>query len=151
MKVFLDTSSLVKLYHQEEGSDELLAFIEKGVDEIWLSELTMVEFRSALWKKVRTGELRKDDAVRVMDCFSDDQNKYRWVHMETSITHIALSTITRHGAQGLRTLDSIQLACALFLKAEDLICLTSDTLLKSFFQIENLATIESFPDRLALS
>jgi uncharacterized protein len=141
MKVFLDTSSLVKLYHQEEGTDELLAFLAKGVDEVWLSELAMVEFRSALWKKVRTGELRKDDAVHVMDCFSDDQEKFRWVHLETAITRIALSTIMRHGAKGLRTLDSIQLACALFLKAQDLICLTSDTLLKSFFQMENIATI----------
>ena len=141
MKVFLDTSSLVKLYHQEEGSDELLAFLAKGVDEIWLSELTMVEFRSALWKKVRTGELMKDDAVRVMNCFSDDQDKFRWVRLEPPITRIALSAIMRYGAQGLRTLDSIQLSCALFLKAQDLICLTSDTLLKSFFQMENLGTI----------
>jgi uncharacterized protein len=106
MKVFLDTSSLVKLYHQEEGSDELLAFLAKGVDEIWLSELTMVEFRSALWKKVRTGELMKEDAVRVMNCFSDDQNKFRWVHLEPPITRIALSAIMRYGVQGLRTLPS---------------------------------------------
>jgi len=99
MKVFLDTSSLVKLYHQEEGSDELLAFLAKGVDEIWLSELTMVEFRSALWKKVRTGELMKEDAVRVMNCF-------RWLNLEPPITRIALSAIMRYGVQGLRTLPS---------------------------------------------
>jgi len=141
MKVFLDTSSLVKLYHQEEGTDELLAFLAEGVYEIWLSELTMLEFRSALWKKVRTRELGKNVAVRVMNCFNDDHDKFRWVHLELPITRIALSTIMKYGAKGLRTLDSIQLACALFLEAEDLICLTSDKLLKSFFQLENLETI----------
>jgi len=29
MKVFFDTSSLVKLYHQEEGTDDLLIFTGK--------------------------------------------------------------------------------------------------------------------------
>jgi predicted nucleic acid-binding protein len=141
MKVFFDTSSLVKLYHQEEGTDELLVFLAKGVDEIWLSELTLVEFRSALWKKVRTGELKNSDAVRVMDCFSDDQDKFRWVHLETAIIRIALAAIMKHGSHGLRTLDSIQLACALSLNAQDIVCLTSDTLLKSVFKMENLITI----------
>jgi hypothetical protein len=68
----------------------------------------MVEFRSALWKKVRTRELSEDDAVCAIDCFSDDQDKFRWVHLETSIIRVALSTIMKYGAQGLRTLDSIQ-------------------------------------------
>jgi predicted nucleic acid-binding protein len=141
MKVFLDTSSLVKLYHNEAGTEELLTFLANGVDEIWLSELTMVEFRSALWKKVRNGELRKDDAVQVMNCFQNDQDKFRWVHLEISIMHMAVSMLMKYGPNGLRSLDSIQLACAVFLKAEDMIHLTSDTLLKSFFRAEHLVTI----------
>jgi len=101
----------------------------------------MVEFRSALWKKVRTGELKNSDAVRVMDCFSDDQDKFRWVHLETAIIRIALTAIMKHGTHGLRTLDSIQLACALSLKSQDIVCFTSDTLLKSVFKMEDIITI----------
>jgi len=141
MKIFLDTSSLVKLYHEEEGTSELLATLSKGVDEMWLSELAILEFRSALWKKVRTRELQETDAMGVVKCFSSDQNKFHWVTIGPSIVHQAADSFMKYGVNGLRTLDSIQLATALHLKSPDLVCLTSDTLLRSFFLEENLNTI----------
>jgi len=52
MKAFLDTSSLIKLYHQEEGSDSITRGISNDVEEIFLSELAILEFRSAIWKKI---------------------------------------------------------------------------------------------------
>jgi uncharacterized protein len=140
MNVFLDTSALVKLYHDEEGTTELMAILTRGIDEIWLSELAMLEFRSALWKKVRTGELPKSDAVRVVECFENDQNKFRWVRLDPSVILQASALLMKYGGKGLRTLDSIQLATALHLQSPNLLCLTSDTLLRSFFQDENLAT-----------
>lgn len=97
------------------GTDELVKFLSNDIDEIWLSELTSIEFRSALWKKARTHELRNEDAIRTIDCFNDDQIKFRWVNLKQSVIQIALSLIMRHGDKGLRTLDSIQLASARFL------------------------------------
>ena len=58
MKAFLDTSSLIKLYHQEEGSDSIMEALSNDVEEIFLSELAVLEFRSALWKKIRKKEVR---------------------------------------------------------------------------------------------
>jgi len=52
MKVFVDTSSLLKFYHQENDSDTIQAVLSDGVTEIVLSEIAILEFRSAIWKKV---------------------------------------------------------------------------------------------------
>lgn len=51
--IFLDTSSLLKLYHHEAGTDE----VEKAIadaNSIILSELAKVEFNSAVWKNIRS-------------------------------------------------------------------------------------------------
>jgi predicted nucleic acid-binding protein len=140
MIAFLDTSALVKLYHQEDGTTELLATIANDIDEIWLSDLAILEFRSALWKKVRTGEISKSDAINVVECFSQDQNKFRWVPLDRTITNRAVTLLMKYGGKGLRTLDSIQFAAALHLKPENPLCLTFDTLLLSLFREEQLTT-----------
>ncbi len=57
MNAFLDTSSLLKLYHNEPGTDTLIATLSQGVENLYLSELAILEFRSAIWKKTRTGEI----------------------------------------------------------------------------------------------
>ncbi|MCP4217328.1 MAG: type II toxin-antitoxin system VapC family toxin [bacterium] len=48
MKAFLDTSSLLKLYHSEIGSEALHKILATSVEEIWLSELAKIEFLSAI-------------------------------------------------------------------------------------------------------
>jgi uncharacterized protein len=53
MKAFLDTSSLFKLYYNEQGSEELEFFLSENVEELVLSELAILEFCSAIWLKVR--------------------------------------------------------------------------------------------------
>ena len=58
MNVFFDTSSLFKLYHYESGTDELMnLFSDIGIENIFLAEITKVEFCSAVWKKCRTHEI----------------------------------------------------------------------------------------------
>jgi hypothetical protein len=37
MKTFLDTSSLIKLYHQEEGSDFVMKALSNDIAEIFLT------------------------------------------------------------------------------------------------------------------
>jgi len=49
MKLFLDTSSLIKLYHNEVGTDVLDKILEYNeIDEIYLSDIAKVEFSSAI-------------------------------------------------------------------------------------------------------
>ena len=63
MKIFLDTSSLIKLYHEEVGTDYLDSMFEEfKITNVYLSELAKVEYNSAIMKKVRTKELTEDEA-----------------------------------------------------------------------------------------
>jgi predicted nucleic acid-binding protein len=49
MKIFLDTSLLFKLYHQEADTAELEQIFALGnVTHVFLSELTKVEFASTV-------------------------------------------------------------------------------------------------------
>lgn len=58
--LFFDTSALVKRYHQEKGTDVVdTAFNQEGVKII--SDISVIEFFSAFAKKVRIGEISKED------------------------------------------------------------------------------------------
>lgn len=138
MKVFVDTSSLLKLYHQENDSDTIQAVLSDGVTEIVLSEIAILEFRSAIWKKVREGSIDKDVAVEVISCFQGDFDNFRWIKLTTEVTESASHLLMKYGNTGLRTLDSIQLASALSFRGEESLFLTSDKLLNRFFREENL-------------
>ncbi len=141
MKVFLDSSSLVKLYHSEKGSDIVQDSLLKNVEAIFLSDIAILEFRSAIWKKVREGTIDEEIAKEVVSCFQDDFNNYQWVKLQFDIIEIASKLLMKYGSKGLRTLDSLQLASALTLKDDDCLFLTSDNLLESFFKEENLKVV----------
>lgn len=77
MKAFLDTSSLIKLYHQEEGADFVMDALSNDIEEILLSELAVLEFRSALWKKIREKEIEEKVAIEVIQCFQKDRDNFQ--------------------------------------------------------------------------
>ncbi|HLP48239.1 MAG TPA: type II toxin-antitoxin system VapC family toxin [Candidatus Deferrimicrobium sp.] len=56
MNYFFDTSALVKLYHNEKGTDKVLG-IYKSRDKITISELARVEFYSTIYRKYRDEEI----------------------------------------------------------------------------------------------
>jgi len=139
MKAFMDTSSLIKLYHQEIDSDTIIEILsDYKIESIILSELAILEFRSALWKKVRLQEIEEEPANKVIQCFHNDQNKYEWISLNYDIVISALKLIMKYGYSGLRTLDSLQMASALIMKDKDCIFLTSDKLLRELFKQEEL-------------
>lgn len=138
MKAFLDTSSLIKLYHQEVGSDAVMKVLSNGVEEIFLSELSTLEFRSALWKKSREREVEEKVAIEVIKCFQNDSDDFRWILLQSDIVESASHLLMKYGGSGLRTLDSLQFAAALTLRDEECIFLTSDKLLRTLLKKERL-------------
>lgn len=137
MNAFLDTSSLLKLYHHELGTEELIAKLASGIEIIYLSELAILEFRSAIWKKARMREIDTETADRMIICFHQDFAKFQWIEINNHIIQQAQHLLMKYGLAGLRTLDAIQLACALTLKGQA-IFLTADKLLESFLQSEGV-------------
>ena len=98
MTIFLDTSSLFKLYVQESGSDELLQLFDRQVIEtIYLSELATVEFHSIVWRKVRMQEITTDDARLLLDAFDTDCTTYSFVAVTPTLLEEARQLLDRYG------------------------------------------------------
>lgn len=141
MKIFLDTSSLFKLYHRETDTADLeLVFSSVKITNIFLSEISKIEFSSTLWKKVRTKEITELEARTTLDLFESDFSKYTFIVVDSIIIEQARILISKYGLLGLRTLDSIQLSIAVSLLQQANIFFSADKLLKSLFQAEGLPT-----------
>jgi predicted nucleic acid-binding protein len=141
MKIFLDTSSLIKLYHEEVGTDYLDSIFEDfKITNVYLSELAKVEYNSAVMKKVRTKELTEDEAKNLIDSFENDCQKYSFISIDHVLVQHAKELVVKYGSKGLRTLDSLQLASVIEAKTELDFAVTADDLLKSLIQLEGIDT-----------
>lgn len=112
-RVFLDTSSLVKLYHAEAGSTALRQQLDMNRDKIFLAELAFVEFTSAFGRKVRRGELDAPTAAASIADFQRDWFNFSHVPLGSTLLTRAAALVQGHHSLALRTLDAIQLAAAL--------------------------------------
>lgn len=139
MRIFLDTSSLIKLYHEEKDSESFKNIIVQNSNStIFLSELTRVEFLSALWKKLRQGELATEIVSQIAVWFEEDVAQFTFLSLNEQIIGDACGLLNRYGVNGLRSLDSIQLATAIALRDRADLFVTSDKLLGSLLAKEEL-------------
>ena len=130
MNVFLDTSSLFKLYHREKGTDQLMRlFTESRIEKVFLSEITKVEFCSTVWKKCRTSEIETNIASVLISKFEQDSVRFSFVPEGASLRLKAVELLEKHWKSGLRTLDSLQLASALKVRGQIAYFVTSDKVL----------------------
>ena len=140
MKIFLDTSSLFKLYYREPDThivENIL--ITNNVTGLFLSEIAAIEFESTIWKKVRIKQITDFQAITIIRRFDGDFSKYKIKSIDQPIFSLARTLISKYGTEGLRTLDSIQLATAVSLRNECALFVSSDNLLNTFFEQEGLA------------
>ena len=139
MKLYLDTSSLIKLYHTEPGTVELDNILaNESLEDIFLSFITVIEFNSAIWKKVRTKELSEEIALAIIDAFSNDYPNYKFVDINNDLIVTAKELVTKYAIHGLRTLDSIQLASIISVKSEISMAISADNLLNSLISLEGI-------------
>ncbi len=71
MKYFFDTSALVKLFHEETGSDVVEDLVNDQNNEIWVSELIRLEFLSSVYRRFRQEELSEEEVNNVIDDFEE--------------------------------------------------------------------------------
>ena len=141
MVIFLDTSSLFKLYHLEADSEEIeLIFTQNAVQTVFLSEITKLEFASTVWKKVRMTDLTKEQGDLLLQAFQFDFPNYSFVQLDSALVEKAMELLSVYGKAGLRTLDSLQLATAILIKDQLQLAKTADKLLFGFFEAEELPT-----------
>ena len=107
--VYLDTSALIKLYVEEEGTERVVAITDDfdGVQVIIL-DVTPLEARSAVRRRQREGDISGADADRILDRIEDDTSSSFLVQPSTSaVIEGAARLIDRHP---LRAYDALQLA-----------------------------------------
>lgn len=95
---------------------------------------------SAIFKKVRTGELDDNKVEKFLEIFQDDVHKFSVVLLNTQTVKTAQQLLTVYGNRGLRALDSLQLASAVNVKDTISLAITHDDLLKTFLIAENINT-----------
>lgn len=122
--LFIDTSSLFKFYYPESGSDAVEARLAEA-ERLSISELSRVEFSSIVARKVRMKEIGRKQYTRLMSAFDEDclSRIYVMIPVNGEVLDEARSLMERLGLQHpLRTLDSLQLACAMRSGAGDFLC-----------------------------
>ena len=70
--IYLDTSSLTKAYVSELGSDEVRQLLERTSESIYISTLSLVEFRCALARRTRALTLTDAESRRIWASFEGD-------------------------------------------------------------------------------
>lgn len=110
--VYVDTSVLVAYYCPEPLSEKVEAYLTAHVQP-FISALTEIELFSAVSKKVRTKEMKRKDAGRVVARFLADMENgyYTYLPVEASYFRLARDWIGMFKLS-LRTLDALHLAIA---------------------------------------
>jgi len=133
MNIFLDTSALVKFYHEEEGTASITALILDCRDDIFISELAKLEVISSFGRRFRSKELDEDDYQEAVEVFREDLQRYKVVPLTYLVLKKAeLILLDLAPTTGLRTLDALHLATYILGNSADSLFVAGDkTLLQT--------------------
>ena len=120
MTVYADTSFLLSLYVQDTHSASALELMRSN-PRIWFSPLHFAECFHAIAQQIFYRKISESDAQDIYHQIRNDLTAGVWV--ESAIPDNAFTLCAdlarRYGPKlGVRTLDSLHVACALELKAE---------------------------------
>ena len=142
----VDTSALVKYYHPEIGSSQVIAMADDQSNMLFISRIGLVEIHSALVRKVREEKLSIPALQQSLRRFYADirTRKFRLVQSVPVHERQAIHLLVQQGVvRPLRTLDALQLSVALWLKEQQQLdhFLCADAKLYEVAQYEGLSVI----------
>lgn len=108
MRLYLDSSAVVKLYVVEDGSSVVRQFVDTA-ETVSTSLVTYVEARAALSRRRREGILAVADYNRVVREFNADWKRYFVIDVTNPLIQNAALLADLHALRGY---DAIQLASA---------------------------------------
>ncbi|MFI5274876.1 MAG: type II toxin-antitoxin system VapC family toxin [Ktedonobacterales bacterium] len=151
---FFDSSAIVKRYHQEPGSNWVRAVCDPRTrPPLYVSQLAQVEVVAALRRAGRRANFHASYVASMVNTFgrhlmlSDPARRdpmYRLVPLTSTVMAIAAMLCNTHWLMQpnpLRSLDAIQLACALATAAnlsDELLFVTADKRLLAIAPLEGL-------------
>ncbi|MFP3913162.1 MAG: aminotransferase class I/II-fold pyridoxal phosphate-dependent enzyme [Desulfobacteraceae bacterium] len=137
MKYYLDTSSVVKIYHPEEGSKESLE-LYRGGSALCISELSVLEFMSVVYGKLRENDIDSKTVDGLVLKFREDiETRYELLAFSPLVFEEASQVVEVYGkSHALRTLDSLQFAFFLLYCEKDDVFVCSDKRLTSVVAVD---------------
>lgn len=141
--VYLDTSALIKLYIEEEGTARVVALTEDGGGvQVVILDIALLESRSAIRRREREGDISGSDADRILKQIEEDASSSFLLQPSTSaVMEEAARLIDWHP---LRTYDALQLAGCLVVRRGvpgPLTFVCADTRLCEAASLEGLTTL----------
>ena len=112
MNLYLDTSALVKLYVEEEGSDKVREAVA-GAETVATSAIAYVEARAAFARRRRERQLSRSDYHHTARELEADWEHYLLLEVTNSLIRRAADLAEAHA---LRAYDAIHLASAKLLR-----------------------------------
>lgn len=120
MTIYADTSFFVSLYVNDAHSSEADRLLRPG-SAPWITPLHFAEWTHAIAAQVFRGYMTVAEASRAEHELEEDRDGGLWVSIAVpdSAFNLCADLGRRYGPKlGVRTLDSLHVACALELKAE---------------------------------
>jgi predicted nucleic acid-binding protein len=114
MNVYLDTSSLVKLYVHEAESSRVVELVNSST-YIATSIIAYAEARAAFARRFREKAFTLDEYVRIKSFLDSDWNHYLVMNISSDLIQLAGEMAKKNGLRGF---DSIHLASAMTLYRE---------------------------------
>lgn len=106
MILYLDTSSLVKLYLEEPGTKEVQSRLQRA-DVVATSVIAYPEAHAALSRRHREGALTKSEFNAIVEEFRDTWSRFLAVILSAPVYVRAGTLAVTHGLRGM---DGIHLA-----------------------------------------
>jgi len=109
---FLDSSATVKLYVPERGSTWVTGLLRPPqADNLFIARITVIEVAAALFRRVRTLQMSRDEATEACQALIRDADSvFQVIDLGPAIVSAALRVAARHGLRGY---DCLQLATVL--------------------------------------
>ncbi len=120
MNAFIDTSSLFKKYVKESNSEKFDKIIQK-LNGIVVSPTTLIELHKSVQNRLKGRLITEDESRGILNEIARDYPFFQVVEWSGVLEKTAIYLVNKYD---LKTLDSIQLSCAIISAADQFI--TSD-------------------------
>jgi predicted nucleic acid-binding protein len=120
LSVYADTSFLVSIYIKDKHSKTADELLTSG-PRIWFTSLHLAEWSHAVAQQVFWGKMSVGEAEAAYADLDADLRSRLWIQIDfpENAFDLCADLARRYGPKlGVRTLDSLHVACALELKAE---------------------------------
>ena len=137
MEFYLDTSSLVKLYVEEQDSSKVEEWV-KSSRVTATSLIAYAEARAAFARRFREKAFSSREYGRLISFFNEDWDNYLIVRVTKELVRLAGDSTEKHALRGF---DAIHLSSAVTLLRElsaPIVFSTSDKKLQKASQLEGL-------------